>query len=349
MNGETAREIGEFALIERLKNKLGSGGNDADVIVGNGDDAAVIKAADGKCWVVTCDAQVGGVHFPPLEEVSGFAVGYKSLAVNVSDVAAMGGKPRFALISLGIPEEAPVSFLDDLYGGVRSLSKQYDILILGGNVTQTSGPLFVDVFLVGEVMEEKVLRRSGARVGDQILVTGNLGDAAAGLYLSSRQHIQVCEVVYKTLAHAQLEPQPRVAEGMAIAESGLATSMMDISDGLAGDIRHLCEASGKGAILRESELPVSSALLEAAGVASKKTSEWVLHGGEDYELLVTTPRESVEALQEFVRRSGGAPLTPIGEIIPASKGISLERADGVFALENFAWKHFSAQPRPPCP
>lgn len=341
MNDKSAGGIGEFALIERLRKKLGSVGNDEDVIVGNGDDAAVIKAADGKCWVVTCDAQVSGVHFPSSENVTGFAVGYKSLAVNVSDVAAMGGKPRFALISLGIPEETPVSFLDDVYAGVRALSERYDILVLGGNVTRTSGPLFVDVFLVGEIMEEKVLRRSGAHAGEQILVTGYLGDAAAGLYLLSGFQTGVREDLQASLIRAQLEPQPRVAEGVVIAESGLATAMMDISDGLAGDIRHLCEASDVGAILWESELPVSDDLLETASVAGKKPLEWALHGGEDYELLLTTSAESVRALQEIVRRASGAPLTIVGEILPASEGISLKRTEGIIALENLAWDHFS--------
>ena len=215
-------------------------------------------------------------------------------------------------------------------------------MVLGGNVTRTSGPLFVDVFLVGEMMEEKVLRRSGASAGDRILVTGYLGDAAAGLHLSSIPHIQIPKDVHVSLTRAQLEPQPRVAEAVVIAESGLATSMMDISDGLAGDIRHLCEASGAGALLRESELPVSNSLLEAASVTAKKPLEWALHGGEDYELLVTVPPESVGALQEVVQRAGGAPLTPVGEILPASQGISLKRAAGIFALKNLAWEHFSA-------
>ncbi len=346
MNSESAKGIGEFALIERLRNKLGSVGNNADVIVGNGDDAAVIKAGDGKCWVVTCDVQVSGVHFPSSGDISGFAVGYKSLAVNLSDVAAMGGKPRFAFISLGIPEDTAVSFLDDVYGGVRALSERYDILVLGGNVTRTSGPLFVDVFLVGEMMQEKVLRRSGARAGDRILVTGHLGDAAAGLHLLSQPQIGIREDLYTSLTSAQLKPQPRVAEGVAIAESGLATSMMDISDGLAGDIHHLCDASGVGAIIWEKELSISGALLEVASTVAKNPLGWALHGGEDYELLVTTPAESVHALQEVVRQAGGAPLTPIGEIVSASKGVSVKRAEGIFALENLAWEHFSAPKHP---
>ena len=340
MNRESAARIGEFALLERLRAQLGSVGNDADVIVGNGDDAAVIGAADGKCWVVTCDAQVSGVHFPASANMSGFSVGYKSLAVNVSDVAAMGAKPRFALISLGIPEDTAVSFLDDVYGGVRAFSEQHHVLILGGNITRTSGPLFVDVFLMGEMMEEKVLRRSGALAGDTILVTGRLGDAAAGLHLFSRSQIPISEDFCASLTRAQLEPRPRVAEGVAIAESGLATAMMDISDGLAGDIHHLCEASGVGAILWESELPVSDALRDTASLAAKNPMEWALHGGEDYELLVTTPPESVGALQEVLRRSGATPLTPVGEILPAPAGISLQRAEGIFALKNFAWAHF---------
>ncbi len=345
MRGGSARGFGEFALIERLREKLGPVGNDADVIVGNGDDAAVIRAADGKCWVVTCDAQVGGVHFPLAGDVSGFSVGYRSLAVNVSDVAAMGARPRFALISLGIPGETSVSFLDDVYGGVRALSERYDILVLGGNVTRTGGPLFVDVFLVGEMMEGKVLRRSGARAGDRVLVTGTLGDAAAGLHVSSHLPFHVREGSGASLVSAQFEPQPRVAEGTVIAESGLATAMMDISDGLAGDIRHLCEASGTGVLLWESRLPVSAALRKAASLAARTPAEWALHGGEDYELLVTAPAESVDALQEAVERTGGVPLTAIGEILPASEGISLRRADAVFELKSLAWEHFPSSRR----
>ncbi len=346
MSGESAKGFGEFALLARLRGKLGAVRDDADVIVGNGDDAAVIKAGEGKCWVMTCDSQVSGVHFPSVEDASGFAVGYKSLAVNVSDVSAMGAKPRFALISLGIPEDTDVPFLDDVYEGIRVLSERYRIVILGGNVTRTDGPLFVDVFIVGEMRREHVLCRKGARVGDQILVTGYLGDAAGGLHVLSRPQTPIREDVYARLVSAQLKPQPRVAEGAAIAESGLATSMMDVSDGLAGDIHHLCDASGAGAVLWERELPLSPALLALASRTAQDAREWALRGGEDYELLITAPAESVCALHEVVRGAGGVPLTPVGEILPASEGISLECANGIVELENLAWEHFPPQRHP---
>ncbi len=342
MSVESAGGVGEFALIERLRGKLGPARAGADVLVGNGDDAAVIGAGGEKCWVMTCDAQVGGVHFPSSADASGFSVGHKSLAVNLSDVSAMGGRPRFALISLGVPEDTAVSFLDDAYEGVRALAERYGVLVLGGNVTRTEGPLFIDVFVVGEMMRENVLCRSGARPGERILVTGHLGDAAAGLHLLSRPRNRLADASYARLTSAQLRPRPRVAEGMAIAESGLATSMMDISDGLAGDIHHLCAASGVGAVLWEQALPVSAALSEAASAAARAPLEWVLHGGEDYELLLTAPPESVRALQEVVRRAGGGPLTPVGEIVPSARGVSVKRADGVAALENLAWNHFPA-------
>ena len=346
MSGESAKGFGEFALIERLTSKLDPERSGADVVVGNGDDAAVIEAGGGKCWVMTCDAQVSGVHFPTPESVSGFDVGYKSLAVSVSDVSAMGGKPRFALISLGVPEDASVSFLDDVYDGVRALSERCEIVVLGGNVARTDAPLFIDVFLVGEVMKKNVLRRSGARTGDRILVTGRLGDAAAGLRLSSRPETRIREDSLARLVSAQRRPHPRVEEGAAIAESGLATSMMDVSDGLAGDIRHLCDASEVGAVLWEAELPASAALREWASSVGQNPLEWALRGGEDYELLITTPAESVSAIQEVVRGAGGAALTPIGEIAPAARGISLKRADEIFPLDDCSWDHFPAPEHP---
>lgn len=343
MSAESAAGFGEFALIERLRARLGPA-EDADVLVGNGDDAAVIRAAGGKCWVMTCDALAGGVHFPSSQDASGFSVGHKALAVNLSDVAAMGGRPRFALISLGVPEDTAVSFLDDAYAGIRALAERYGVLVLGGNVTRTEGPLFIDAFVLGEMRRENVLRRSGARPGERILVTGQLGDAAAGLHLLSRPQERLPEASRARLASAQSRPHPRVAEGMAIAESGLAASMMDISDGLAGDLHHLCAASGAGAVLWEEALPVSAALSEAAAAAARDPLEWALHGGEDYELLLTAPPGSVRALQEVVRRAGGGALTPVGEIVPATRGVSLKRADGAaVALENLAWNHFPAQ------
>lgn len=336
---QSAGDLGEFPLIDRLRGLLPADVSAADVIVGNGDDAAVVDAGGGKCWVLTCDVQVQGEHFFR-KGVSGYSVGQKALAVNISDVAAMGGAPRFAVISLGIPAEMPVSFLDELYEGINAKAGRWNVLILGGNVSRTAGPFFIDVFVLGEIAREEILLRSGAQPGDQILVTGHLGDAAAGLHLIRHPELKVRDETHTVLTFAQLRPQPRVEEGRAIAKLRLAHSMMDLSDGLAGDLGHLCKASGAGAVIWEHALPISSHMLDLATVAGKQPVDWALHGGEDYELLLTAPVEHVAELQKAVREDAGASLTPIGEVLPPGEGIHLKKGEAAVPLEAVAWDHF---------
>ena len=339
-SSDKASLIGEFALIDRLCANLKPTFDRAELLVGNGDDAAVIYTGGKWCWVVTCDVQVGGMHFPE-QAPSGFNVGHKALAVNISDIAAMGGHPRYAFVSLGIPENTPLSFLDDVYEGINSKANQWNILVAGGNVTRTEGPFFIDVFLVGEVERENILRRSGAKPGDQILVTGYLGDASAGLYLLNHPEVKVSDQTHDILTFAQVRPQPRVAEGRGIAKLRLATAMIDVSDGLAGDLEHICKASGVGAVIWENELPISSHLLEVISVTGKNRLDWALYGGEAYQLLLTAPVASLSTLQEAVREAGGLTLTPIGEIVDPDKGIRLKRGDKIFPLEKRAWNHFA--------
>lgn len=330
---------GEFALIERLRSKLGASAMGPDVLVGIGDDAAVVDAGGGKCWVVSCDVQVQGTHFPS-EGPSGFNVGHKGLAVNASDVAAMGACPLFALISLGVKDETPLAFLDEVYEGINQQAEILGISVVGGNVTRTPGPFFIDVFIAGEVRREALLFRSGAQPGDQIFVTGYLGNAAAGLYLLNHPDINIGQESKTMLTGAQLRPQPRVKEALAISSLRQATAMMDISDALAGDIRHICEASGTGAVILEHALPISSAALELASEALTDPKEWALYGGEDYQLLLTAPISAVPALQEAVRLAGGSFLNPIGEILPASEGLCLEKQSSRVPLVHRSWDHF---------
>ncbi len=336
---ETAGGFGEFALIERLRSKLRASDN-PDVVVGIGDDAAIIEAGNGKCWVISCDVQVQGTHFPS-EGVSGFSVGHKALAVNVSDVAAMGGTPRFALISLGVHGDVPLAFLDEIYEGMNAKAESWEVVVLGGNVTRTEGPFFIDVFVVGMMEREDILRRSGAKVGDQILVTGHLGDAAAGLYLLNHPELKskVSDETHTVLTFAQLRPHPRVHEGKVISSLHLATAMMDISDALAGDIRHICSASGVGAVIWEHELPISRSALDLASLAHVDPEEWALYGGEDYQLLLTAPVSAVPVLQEAVRTASGTTLTPIGEILEERKGLLLQKIDSTVPLEARSWDH----------
>ncbi|MFP6891959.1 MAG: thiamine-phosphate kinase [Nitrospinota bacterium] len=336
---ETAGGYGEFALIERLRSKLSASAKGPGVLVGIGDDAAVIDAGGGKCWVISCDVQVQGMHFPA-EGASGFSVGHKGLAVNVSDVAAMGARPLYALISLGVRDETPLSFLDEVYESINREAQNLSMSVVGGNVTRTEGPFFIDVFIAGEVERESLLLRSGARPGDQILVTGSLGNAAAGLYLLNHPETKIGHEIKTMLTYAQIRPQPRVEEAQAISALRQATAMMDISDALAGDIGHICEASGTGAVIWEHELPISSAALNLASVILTDPKEWALYGGEDYQLLLTAPISAVPALQEAVRAAGGGSLTPIGEILPASEGLCLQKRSGRVPLEKRSWDHF---------
>ncbi|MDA1001185.1 MAG: thiamine-phosphate kinase [bacterium] len=336
---QSAGDLGEFALIERLRGLLSPDVSAGDVIVGNGDDAAVVDAGGGKCWVLTCDVQVQGEHFPR-KGISGYSVGQKALAVNISDIAAMGGAPRFAIVSLGIPAKLPVSFLDELYEGINAKAGRWDVLVLGGNISRTEGPFFIDVFVLGEIAREEILLRSGAQPGDQILVTGYLGDAAAGLHLIRHPELKVRDETHTVLTFAQLRPQPRVEEGRAIAKLRLAHSMMDLSDGLVGDLGHLCKASGVGALIWENALPISGHMLDLATISRIRPADWALHGGEDYELLLTAPVEHVSELQKAVREGAGAHLTPIGEVLPPGEGILLKKGETTVPLEAKTWDHF---------
>ncbi len=336
---DTAGGYGEFALIDRLRTILTSSAKGPNVIVGIGDDAAVIDAGGGKCWVISCDVQVQGTHFPA-EGASGFSVGHKGLAVNISDVASMGARPLYALISLGVSDATPLAFLDEVYEGINAKAARWGIAVVGGNVTRTEGPFFIDVFIAGEVERENLLLRSGAQVGDQILVTGNLGNSAAGLYLLTHPEVKIGFETNTVLTHAHLRPQPRVEEAHAISALRLATAMMDISDALTGDINHICEASGVGAVVWEHGLPISTPALDLASIVQIDPKEWALYGGEDYQLLLTAPLSAVPALQEAVRSVGEGTLSPVGEILPASEGLLLQTRSGRVPLEVKSWDHF---------
>jgi len=223
-------------------------------------------------------------------------------------------------------------------------STPYVIATSSGNVTRTEGPLFIDIFMVGEVAREELLLRGGARAGDQILVTGFIGDAAAGLYLAGHPEVRLRNEAHTALTFALLRPIARVEAGRAIASLRRATSMIDVSDGLAGDLGHLCRASGVGAVIWEHELPVSPSALELASVIRKhRPEEWALYGGEDYQLLLTAPVEAVPALQKAVREAGGIPLTLIGEAVPAAQGIRLKRGEDLLPLEGSTWDHLRGE------
>jgi thiamine-monophosphate kinase len=339
-------ELGEFGLIARIQKMLPQ--DVPGVIVGIGDDVAVLRGNGDNVWLVTCDVQMEGAHFLRTA-VSPRDLGHKALAINLSDIAAKGGTPRFALVSLGLPKDLPVAFIDELYAGLRAAAEASGTGIIGGNISGSQLGFFIDLFLIGEAPEKDVLLRSGARPGDRILVTGSLGDAAAGAALCLDPNLAGPKGYCRAAAQRFNRPTPRLQEGRLIAHSHLATAMLDISDGLAGDLGHLCERSAVGARVHADRLPVHAANRKLSQEAQGDEWHFSICGGEDYELLFTASPERASGLAEEITAATGTPVAVIGEILSAGEGRQFVLPDGrTVPLEPKAWDHLKqgAQEKP---
>jgi len=334
--GALLHDLGERGLIERVRRRLGPAGG--EVLVGIGDDAAAIAWPPGQVLLLTTDTLVEDVHFrratATLREVGG-----KALAVNLSDIAAMGGEPRFALLALVLPPRCTVADVDELYTGLLDMAARYEVRLIGGDTCEAPDRMVLTVTLVGQT-DGPPVRRSGAQPGDAILVTGTLGAAAAGLAALERGPLPVPEEVAEPVRRAHRLPTPRVAEGRLVRASGLATSMIDLSDGLATDLGHIAEESGVGARVRLAALPVSEATREVARLLHETPWAWAVSGGEDYELLFTAPAGRAAALARRVTDATGTPVSLIGEIRPAGEGVSFVDADGSAVDVRPGFEHF---------
>ncbi|MDE3089837.1 MAG: thiamine-phosphate kinase [Chloroflexota bacterium] len=335
-------QLGEFGLIDRIQHQIPAPGD--DVLVGIGDDVAVLRADAQRVWLATCDVQMEGAHFVRAD-IAPRDLGRKSLAINLSDIAATGGAPRFALVSLGLPNDLDVEFIDELYAGLRAEAETCSVDIVGGNISRSRLGLFIDIFLLGDAPRENILLRSGARVGDQILVTGTLGDAAAGVALmlarGSSAPLRTTDA-YAAIARARYHtPTPRVQEGQFIGMAHAVTAMLDISDGLASDLGHICERSGVGARVYAERLPVAEENRGLARAVQGDPWYFALYGGEDYELLFTVPSSNANLLAEKITQETGTRVSIIGEILPASEGRQLVLPKArVVPLEARGWDHF---------
>jgi thiamine-monophosphate kinase len=332
----TVADVGEFALIDRLHARFRQAG--VGVVKGIGDDTAALQVQPGNLLLATTDAAVEDVHFRR-QTTTPFVLGQRVLAVNLSDIASMGGEPRWALLSLGLPPTTPLAWVEALADGLGTEAARYGMAIVGGNLTRSPDRLVIDVTLLGEVASDQVLYRTGARPGDRVLVTGTLGDSAAGLALLAGLTPGPSEEAAFLIERHRL-PTPRVAAGRAIAASGLATAMLDLSDGLAGDLAHLAEASGVGAVIDADRVPLSPAVRALAAATGQDPLAWALRGGEDYELLLTAPPSATDRLVAVVQATG-VPLTDVGEIRSA-RGLWLREPDGrSVPLGDVAWRHFA--------
>ncbi|HEV2884044.1 MAG TPA: thiamine-phosphate kinase [Pyrinomonadaceae bacterium] len=336
--------MNEFDFLKKLRELARDRADSSGLIKGIGDDAAVLKSLAGSGFVVSTDLLVEGIDFR-LETTFPSFLGHKSLAVSLSDLAAMGARPRWALLSVGVPKHVWESgFIDQFYSGFFELAERYGVTLVGGDLSRTSDKIVIDSIAIGTCQSDNAVCRSGAKPGDQLYVTGFLGDAAAGLRLLDRGARLHSEKITSADIHsvdplllAQLRPEPRVGWGILLGEQRLATSMIDVSDGLSSDLNHLCDESDVGALVDASLIPIDRLVTEICGRRALDPLMLALHGGEDFELLFTVSPQDVSRLPA---RVDGSPITRIGEITEASQGVRILEGSRTWDLEPGGWEHF---------
>jgi len=318
---ETLGKVGEFGFIEKIRSEMKA--KNPNVVLGIGDDAAIFKPTKGHEMVFTTDMLVEGRHFD-FKWISPWQLGAKTMAVNISDCAAMGAKPTVAVVSLGVPSNFPVKDLEAFYDGLKGWGEQYGAQVVGGD-TVGSDKFVVNVALVGEVETGKALRRSGAKAGDALFVTGTLGDSAAGLYCLQHPSKESDEQKHSEahLIKRHLTPVPRFTVGRTLSAQKMASSAIDISDGLSSEVHHLCEESGVGAEIHEEALPLSPFLAHYCEVGGLNPVDFALNGGEDYELLFTVPLSRISEAVKKLPAETGVAVKSIGRMVPKTKGITL--------------------------
>ncbi len=318
-----AMPLPEKALIARIRR---AARNKAGIIAGIGDDCAILRVPSGHDALVTTDFSLEGIHFrrdwqPP------DSIGHRCLARGLSDIAAMGGVPLAAFLSLALPENLPQKWVDEFVRGLLHLARQHHITLAGGDTAQAPARVLADIIVLGSTPRGKAIRRSGARPGDKIYVTGTLGGAAAALEMQ-----RAGKKLHPRNFPRYLYPEPRVATGKYLREHALATSMIDSSDGLSTDLVHICEESGVGAEIVAKLIPRAT-----IGKSSRRVDmNFALHGGEDYELVFTAPPKG-----KVPARIAGVLVTEIGRIVKGKKVVLIDTRGGRKELDPQGWEHFS--------
>jgi thiamine-monophosphate kinase len=315
----------ERRLIEIIRRAPAGG---PGVRVGIGDDCAVLLPDAGRPLLATTDLMIEDVHFRRRWAAPG-DLGWKALAVNLSDIAAMGGRPRWALIALACPAGVGVEDAEQFYAGLLALAAEHGVAVVGGDTAASPAGWLVNVTLLGEAVAEPLLR-STARAGDIVAVTGALGRAAAGLALLECPAVPVglAPAARDDVRAAHLRPRPRVREGLWLAAAGGVTAMIDLSDGLATDLGHVAEESGVGARIALDRVPVGEGAREVAAALGRDALAWVTGGGEDYELLLTCEPGAFPRLGDGLAAATGTRLTAIGEVAAAAEGVRYTDASG---------------------
>lgn len=306
--------ISELECINLIRRFAGTQENQY-LVKGIGDDCAVLQKDERDYLLLSTDTLVEGVHFdlawhPP------YLLGRKSASVNLSDIAAMGGLPRFCLLNIAFPDTVP-TWVEEFITGFTDVLKEFNTLLVGGDTVKGNKDIVITVSVIGEADRAQICYRSGANPGDLIFVSGFLGSAAAGLELCRRglQNSPVMSAGQRQLVQAHLDPEPLVSLGQILAASGMVGAMMDISDGLATDLAHLCTASKVGAEIKQQLLPVSDMLDAVAAEQGAAVLDWMLKGGEDYQLLFTAKPADEIALRQLVAERTGREIFCIGHIV----------------------------------
>ncbi len=321
------RKLTEKNLIQAIRENFSQ--KMEDLLLGIGDDAAVIEAG-GKKFAITKDLLIEDYHFraslnPP------YFLGRKSLSVNLSDIAAMGGRGKYALLGLSFPASISKQWVEDFFSGFESAAKEYGVALIGGDISEAK-KIMISVSVLGEV--KNIITRRGAQPGDEIFVSGTLGNAKAGMILLEKKHKLGREESVDFLLMAFLDPVPQLGLGEALAQESLASAMIDISDGLSVDLHHLCEESGCGAELELRKIPISEQLF----VSHKKAHDFALHGGEDYQLLFTVSPQKLKSVLELRERFV---VTSIGRMIPGKRIYIIDKKGKRKLVKEMGYQHFS--------
>ena len=331
-----AADVAEFDLIELIRSRCAIARD--DVRLGIGDDAALLAVPAGQVLAVSTDTLVAGVHFP--QSAKGYDVGWKALAVNLSDLAAMGATPAWATLALTLPQ-ADAAWVADFADGFAALAREFKLALVGGDTTQ--GSLSITLTVHGFVPEKAALRRDAAQIGDAVFVTGTLGDAAAGLRCldkhstAGQRTLATASNMRENLIARLQRPTPRIAQGLALR--GRARACIDVSDGLVADLGHICAASGVGAEIDLGLLPASPALFSLFDADAR--AEFQLAGGDDYELCFTAPKANATYWLNDLA-SSGCGATRIGRIV-VEPGVRVhDSAGNPVAIARAGWQHFAA-------
>lgn len=331
--------FGEIELIARLAQIFGAA--PPEVVLGIADDCAALDLGGPDYILWTVDTLVEGVHFD-LAYMSLSQLGHKSLAVNLSDIAAMGGKPGYALLSLGWPPDRDLAGALEFGQGLAACAREFGVVVIGGDTVASPRGVTIAVTALGKVAKSAMLRRSGAKAGDLVYVTGALGESAAGLELL-RGKLDLDPALREPLVRAHLEPWPQVAAGLLLAREGLATACIDVSDGVATDLMHVCRLSGVGAKLAAEDIPLTPGVRAAARLVGKDPLDLALRGGEDFQLLFTSSPVQASRVPKTFAQAGLRVPSRIGEI-NSGKEVVLITGKKEKIISGSGFDHFRLDP-----